>query len=105
MGLRLAIGLGLGFSRARARVKVRVRVRVRLRVRLRLRLRLRLRASSCPLRALPAGYLYTQPYRPTPNQAKTWDDVVEALTSNTPERTNEVCLLPPSVAWCGPSAA
>ena len=98
MGLRLAIGLGLGFSRARARVKVRVRVRVRLRVRLRLRLRLRLRASSCPLRALPAGYLYTQPYRPTPNQAKTWDDVVEALTSNTPERTNEVCLVPPSVA-------
>ena len=100
MGLRFAIGLGLGFSRARVRVKVRVRVRVRLRVRLRqrLRLRLRLRASSCLLRALPAGYLYTQPYRPTPNQAKTWDDVVEALTSNTPERTNEVCLVPPSVA-------
>ena len=27
---------------------------------------------------------------PTPNQAKTWEDVVEALVSNTPERTEEV---------------
>merc|ERR1712194_551412 len=26
-------------------------------------------------------------------QAKTWDDVVEALTSNTPERTDEVVLV------------
>ena len=30
---------------------------------------------------------------PTPNQAKTWEDVVEALVSNTPERTEEVCLV------------
>ena len=81
---------------------------MKVRVRLRLRLRVRLAAARLELclqaRPLPAGYLYTQPYRPTPNyrptphQAKTWDDVVEALTSNTPERTNEVCLLPPSAA-------
>ena len=35
---------------------------------------------------------------PSPKQAKTWEDVVEALTSNTPERTDEVCLALPSAA-------